>query len=488
MRSTSGWESARSLLWAACLVLGCLALAGCPARLPPEAAPTAASAKPLRLWVVGQPEVAEAIEREWASRSGDQLAVARVPADEFLQRKPLAADAVIFPAAALPVLAERELLLPLDDALAAAPDFNRSDLSPLARDRRGVWGRKTLALSFGEAPLVLVYNRQALESLGAAPPQTWDELHAIFAQYPPQDGSGLPPLGLVQPTAPGWNARLLLARGAAYLAHRESSRSLIDPQSLRPLINTPPLVRALEQICLELPDAGSSKAEAQLRTPEDCFWLVARGQAAAGIARLPRNSDGDNPPLAAQALAQLGLAELPGSAEVYNPRTAAWEPRPRGEDSRVAVLGPDGLLGGVTTASPQPRAAQQLLVWLSSSPISSRVFPRASAAGPFRRSHADEISRWLPADEKWAPLGSAYAEVAWQAESHVATLSFPFGSISADLMSSLDRAVLSAIQKEAAPAAALDSCAQDWAQSISQQPAESFRRMISQGTGLEAQR
>jgi hypothetical protein len=282
MNFASGLARVWSALFLPLMGLGCLAFAGCPARIPLEDVP-AAPVKPLRLWVVGQPAVAEAIEREWASRSGDQLTVEQVPADQFLTRQQIPADAVIFPANALAMLAERDLLLPLDDSFLNAPEIDRPDLSLQARDRRGVWGRKTLALSFGESPLVLVYNRNAFELLGVGPPQTWDELHKLFANYPPQElHAQLPALGLVQPSSPGWNARLLLARSAAYLAQRESSRTFIEYDTLRPLINSPPVVRALEQICQETAVQGAAGIDYPQLTPEDCFWLVGDWQGCRG--------------------------------------------------------------------------------------------------------------------------------------------------------------------------------------------------------------
>jgi hypothetical protein len=211
--------------------------------------------------------------------------------------------------------------------------------------------------------------------------------------------------------------------------------------------------------------------------------LWATGKAAAAIARLPRTNNNNFPQIKAQSISQLGLAELPGAAEAYSSSTATWETRPQGEDTRVAILGDDGLLGGVTKASPQPKSAQQLLIWLSSSSISSRVFPGAASAGPFRRSHAADVVRWLPADEMWNSLGPAFAEVAWKTESHSTTIYPPRCGIATELMNLLDRAVLNALKKESSPTAALDSCAKEWAELISRQPSEPLQRVLKAQLG-----
>src|SRR5205823_11318343 len=71
--------------------------------------------------------------------------------------------------------------------------------------------------------------------------------------------------GAVEPLGGGFAAQLLLARSAAYAAHREQVSPLFELSSLRPLISEPPYIRALTELAVQpggIEDKPLSPAEA----------------------------------------------------------------------------------------------------------------------------------------------------------------------------------------------------------------------------------
>src|SRR5262245_7242808 len=101
-----------------CCLLICLALvaAGCPQSNPTPQPATPRASVTVRVVVVNEPGVAEAINRlrgEWAERSGGELSAASKTWAEVSQAKNLDADAIIFPSRYLGDLCARGWLRPV---------------------------------------------------------------------------------------------------------------------------------------------------------------------------------------------------------------------------------------------------------------------------------------------------------------------------------------------------------------------------------------
>ena len=52
----------------------------------------------------------------------------------------------------------------------------------------------------------------------------------------------------IEPLGKGWAAAMLLGRVAAYTAHRENDSTLFHIETMQPLIDKPPFVRALKEL------------------------------------------------------------------------------------------------------------------------------------------------------------------------------------------------------------------------------------------------
>jgi hypothetical protein len=111
----------------------------------------------LRVLVVNQPELAEAIDRlrgEWNERSGGQLTVSddRLSWTGMDAPKNLDADVILFPSRHLGELASRGWLRPVRPNVLASVELHTSDFFPVVREELIRWGGETMALPLGLDP------------------------------------------------------------------------------------------------------------------------------------------------------------------------------------------------------------------------------------------------------------------------------------------------------------------------------------------------
>ncbi len=199
------------------LILALVLLAGCEkngSSSPPM--PTKNAAEPrasvaLKVLVVNDPKLAEAINRlrgEWAERSGGTLSAESLPWTDVAKAENVDADVIIFPARCLGELVEAKRLRPIRDAVVNSKIYNADDVLPLVLERLGTYGGRTMALPMSvELPLV-GSDRESVEN---------------------------------------WPAIILLARAAGYATHPRQDAVLFDPQTMAARIAEPPFVRALEE-------------------------------------------------------------------------------------------------------------------------------------------------------------------------------------------------------------------------------------------------
>jgi hypothetical protein len=176
----------------------------------------------LRVLVVNEPAVAEAINRlrgEWAERSGGQLSAFAADWKDVARAKALDADVVIFPSRYLGDLCTRGWLEPVRTSVLEGDTFNASDVFPLVRRELMRWGDETMALPMGVQ----------LTLPGAA-----------NARHP-----GLSFLALVAPNA--------------VANEREGAR--FDPRTMKPRIDDPVFVEALEGFGKGEPPKQSTRDE-----------------------------------------------------------------------------------------------------------------------------------------------------------------------------------------------------------------------------------
>jgi len=355
--------------------------------------------------------MADAIDRlkgEWAAQTGSTLQVDRAARLDPAATAPPDADALVVASDQLAELAARswvvamspEVIRQRDEVAAGAAGTSSSqgswsEVFPLLRAREAVWGSDTVAVPFGSPVLTLYYRADLLEKLGARPPRTWSEYEKLARLFedrtklgelaPP---SGTPWCGAMEPLGPGWAGTMLLARAAPYVTHRANYSALFQIDTMEPLIDGPPFVRALEEQAAAL---GAHAGE-QIRSDPDAvrraFWAGQCGMAVTWPSATDKGTASSGRPI------RLGLVELPGSKDVYNIAPQAWETRRAGEDPHVPLLGVAGRLGMVTPRCPAPDAAFRLLLWLSAPQRNRQVSAASPATTLFRQSDMRMPQAW----------------------------------------------------------------------------------------------
>jgi multiple sugar transport system substrate-binding protein len=190
-----------------CLLCASLLLSGCPSQTAHAPATPRASVA-LRVLVVNEPDVAEAINRlrgEWAEQSGGQLSATSKTWAELAAGKDLDADAIIFPSRYLGELCVREWLRPVRTSVLESDKFKAADVFPFVRNELMKWGGEPMALPLG---------------IDCGPTSKALKQHPGFAL-------------------------LVAAAPAAVTDKREGV--LFDPKSMKPRIGEAPFVAALEQ-------------------------------------------------------------------------------------------------------------------------------------------------------------------------------------------------------------------------------------------------
>lgn len=390
---------------------------------PPPAvgtAPKPLAGVTLRIAVPADPMVRALIDRHgrvWSDRSGGTL--------EFV-----AADA----AADLRIFAPRDFgrlhqrLAPLDLTPLKSQDDYRYPLL-LRHQTEGTmdWGGRAFALPIVGESLFLVYRSDLLadprhaaqldarfrERFRRAPrpggPATWQELElvaAYFAQEPVW-GSG-PQQAVPRPSLPPLPAaadefdrdfHAVAASFARRAVNQERTAALdekgrtelffryhFDPETGAAAITRPGFVAALDFLRRIQPFRAPGSAEQPLAAFRDGKAVAAFATLAdlAGL-RETGNAIGG----------RFGIARVPGSDTTYDIDRGSMQPVSEAAGNLVPYLGLGGWLGGIDAAAAKPDVAFDLLIFLSSPPISSEIVCEpAWGAGPTRLSHIDNRAGW----------------------------------------------------------------------------------------------
>jgi ABC-type glycerol-3-phosphate transport system substrate-binding protein len=462
----------------AVVLLAVFTCTGCPSPTPTPGTgttpTTSSSAAPLKVLVVDDAPLGEAIARQWRSRTEGTLEIQSVTRQELLKASRLPGDVVIAAAGDVGSLVERELVVPLDDAGLAGTEFDRRDIFDQVRLRDIAWGNRTVAVPLGSPQFLLAYRPELLEKHGIAPPTTWAEYQGAIDKLVQAAGADKPSLVAAEPTAEGWAGLLLLARAAAYVTHRDQVSPLFDYATLDPLITTAPYERALTELVAARKEVA---ADRQL-TPDQALAELEADNAAMAITwpsptRKTAESGG----------VKIEFRPLPGSADAFNFARMKWEPRRESEERHVPLLAVSGRIAAVTSTASDPQAAQSLIVWMSGREVSPLVGPASSATTLFRESQLASPGPWT---------GSMSAE---SARSYVAALKSSaslqrYVSLRLpgreEYLAALDEAVHAAIAGEKPPAEALAAASEQWKAITATRGIEAQRRALARDLGLES--
>ena len=362
-------------------------------------------------------------------------------------------------------LVEGGRILPLSKEALAGGELDWSDVFPVVQSGAASYGGQAYAVPFGSPALTLCYRRDLFERFDRKPPTTWAQYAAEVEFFRDRERLGeLAPAddqpwhASVEPLAPGWAGRMLLARAAAYVRHRDNFSTLLSIDDLRPLIDEPPFVRALEELVASAKTSAAAVLPAGAADPTAARSALLAGQCAMAVT-WPTAADAKS--ASAGHAGEIAFAQLPGAPQCYNFATHRWDQRKADEPIHVPLVPVAGCLGAVTKDSANAQGAFQLLFWLSGPQWGTEVAATCAATTLYRHSQTAASQKWVDAGTS-AAAARQYAAVAGDALSQpvwVHGLRFAGWQ---QYEAALDTAVQQALAGEQTPQAALSAAAATW--------------------------
>ncbi len=415
--------------------LGCGRNAAPPAD--PQAEPiTPPPAVTLTVQVAGDVQLAEGLRLlrgEWKARTGGELQVDSVSLGEFLAADRLNGDVVLFPSRLLGTLVERQDLRPLRAATLSSPEMGLGDVFPAIRHAEIRYGGEVFAFPLGSPPL---FNFRQSSTVAA-------------------NGPGLQPaVGAVEPTDGLSAAFSFLLRALGHTEAYRRQEALFDAANMKPRLTEPPFVRAL----VELTATNSTRAAETPLGFAEAMQMVGSGAATSTLG-WPGRLDEEFAAAAGAAPRDVEFAAVSPPREVYSHSRQAWEKasHPVG----VVLLGVEGRLVAVTTATRNAVPAFQLAQWLTAGDVAVGLSSRSTGTLWYRASQAGSSAKWMKG-LKVVPGGEPVTKVVAAALATDSPVLVPRIPAIDEYLSVLADAVRTAPADEATATAALEGVAAKW--------------------------
>lgn len=497
-------------------------IVGCQPKTDPQAPTTSADAKsqestspatPLRVLVVDDEPLAEAIARQWKAHARESLEMTTVTSDQWKTKVP-DADVLVYPSSFLGQLVKERVIVPwpakwqplggqtTEESTLASYDWD-GILPQLARHELR-WANELYGVGFGSPQFLLFYRADLLRAWNLQPPSTWQEYQSLLGAInerlqatpnaarvgePTAHGSGaspepiaLPRFATIEPLASGWAAKVVLARSTAYARHPNQYSTFFNFVSMEALIDQPPYQRAFDELRADVrfmpPDVWNCDPDQVMNRFLSGESVMAWGwpSRARGTVRP------EVPGIAGAASMQFGVAPLPGSLQVYQIAEAKWEDRNSAASPSVSLLGVSGRMGSITRRCRFPDAACNLLLWLTGNEASAQVATKSRHTSVFRLAHLNQPTPWV--ESPLEPIAGDFAAVVskLQANESVMSLRIPGQE---DYLAALDEAVRSSSQPTTTQVT-LKLVAQKWNEITNQRNRDQQRQAYAESLGLQA--
>lgn len=275
----------------------------------------------------------------------------------------------------------------------------------------GTWGGNTHRISidgdchnfnfrtdvFASAELATEWTAAGGEGDWAAP-RTWSQVKTVsdFLNGKQLDGQDL--YGYLDPLAPwgGFAFYFLESRATGYAKHPDDKAWLFDADTMKPRINNPAFVRAIQDVLDNLPNQPAGQITATPNETAFTEFLAGTGSMLSWWGDVGSNAYTND-----QSIVQgkVGFDILPGSEDVYNSLSGQWETLPSGPNfaPNMAYIGWG--LYVTTRADDDPlrqKAAWSAAAHLGGKDVSLWMAAYPSGFQPYRNSHFD-IAEWVGA-------------------------------------------------------------------------------------------
>jgi len=275
----------------------------------------------------------------------------------------------------------------------------------------GTWGGKTYRISidgdchnfnyrtdyFSDPELAKAWKAEGHEGEWEVP-KTWQKVQEVTKFLGGKKFQGMDAYGYLDP-AKGWGGfgfYFLGSRATAYAKHPDDKAWLFDADTMKPRVNNPAWVRAIQDVIDALPSEPPNQLNADPGTTAFQQFLAGTGSMVSwwgDVGSMCKTSDssvvGD----------VTGFSILPGSDDVYNSKTGKWDKLPSGPNfaPNMAYIGWGiYVMARVNGDSKKHKAAWSAAAHIGGKDISLWTAAYPSGFQPYRQSHFN-ISEWTAA-------------------------------------------------------------------------------------------
>ncbi len=275
----------------------------------------------------------------------------------------------------------------------------------------GTWGGKTYRVSIDGDCHNLNYRTDVFSDPGLAEawkaeggqgewgvPRTWQQVQAVTKFLKGKQLNGQDLYGYLDAPKPwgGFGFYFLGSRATAYAKHPDDKAWLFDIDTMKPRINNPAWVRAIQDVIDALPHEPPDQINADPNTTGFSQFLGGTGSLCTWWGDIGSNAKTNDSSVIGDVC---GFDILPGSDDVYNAGTGQWDTLPSGPNfaPNMAYIGWGVYVMSRVDSDPvKQKAAWSAAAHLGGKDISLWMAAYPSGFQPYRNSHFN-IPEWVAA-------------------------------------------------------------------------------------------
>ncbi|MDQ2802604.1 MAG: extracellular solute-binding protein [Pseudomonadota bacterium] len=229
-------------------------------------------------------------------------------------------------------------------------------------------------------------------------PKTWQQVQAVTKFLKGKQVAGKDVYGYLDAPKPwgGFGFYFLGSRAMAYVKHPGEKAWLFDPDTMKPRVNNPGWVRAIQDEIDALPSEPPNQINADPNTTAFQQFLAGTGSLLAWWGDIGQTANTSDSSVIGNVI---GFDILPGSDDVYNHKKGAWEKLPSGPNvaPNMAYLGWGVyVMSRVNGDSAKHKAAWSAAAHLGGKTLSLWTVMYPSGFQVHRQSHFN-IQEWIDA-------------------------------------------------------------------------------------------
>ena len=231
-----------------------------------------------------------------------------------------------------------------------------------------------------------------------AVPTTWQKVQEVTKFLKGKKIGGQDAYGYLDPCK-GWGGfafYFLGSRATAYAKHPDDKAWLFDIDTMKPRVNNPAWVRAIQDVLDALPSEPADQLNADPGTTGFQQFLAGTGSMLSWWGDIGSNAKTSDSSVVGDTI---GFSILPGSDDVYNSKTSAWDKLASGPNfsPNMAYLGWGVYVMARVDADPvKQKAAWSAAAHLGGKDLSLWTAAYPSGFQPYRQSHFN-IPEWVAA-------------------------------------------------------------------------------------------